>query len=292
MSRNFAADITAQLEADDRDSYAAAQLDTTLADDLRALTHEARRSWLRCATPEQVNRLAVCYAVEDGCAANWPAYAAKLVAKQAELLAEVAGTPATLPPVAAMQETATLLARVAEAAGDTRNRNALNKAALDLASGVLPVLTPDGWLVPSATRGGVVHRVRQQGSVWSCGCEAGERGQPCRHASLMECVATTWELLADDDQGDDQGDDTSAAAPDLLAEARALTQRLSARLTPATDPGSKLSRTYRHAQSRFVRRLLATAQPAAAQPAAAPRQTSAGAALGARIAAARMAHAA
>jgi hypothetical protein len=222
MSRNFAREITEQMASDLQDTYTDAQRDAQLLDDLRAMTPEARRAWLRTATPAQLRRLAECYAAEAGALSEAERIAQReqeLLAKQAELLAEVAGVPATLPPMALMQEiaseTAALLNRLvidALAAGDKaetarfrRERNATNTAAGQLAQR-LPLLAPDGsWLVKSKQDNGPTYRV-QDGH---CSCPAGDNHQACEHAMQIELINAAWDRMAadaepaaDDDDGD------------------------------------------------------------------------------------------
>lgn len=64
---------------------------------------------------------------------------------------------------------------------------ARDKAWRHLASGVRVVRAGDVALVPSSTRGGVVHRV--QDGV--CSCEAGAHGKPCWHAAAVELSAAS-----------------------------------------------------------------------------------------------------
>jgi hypothetical protein len=63
--------------------------------------------------------------------------------------------------------------------------NALNKATLHLHEGIQITPTSGGFLVPSDTRGGVVHRVS---TLYGCGCEAGASGKPCWHAALIRII--------------------------------------------------------------------------------------------------------
>jgi hypothetical protein len=61
--------------------------------------------------------------------------------------------------------------------------NARAKAAYHLAGGLELRQDRDGaWLVPSGTRGGVIHRVLDG----ACSCEAGQAGAPCWHACAAE----------------------------------------------------------------------------------------------------------
>ena len=89
-----------------------------------------------------------------------------------------------LPPAAAIETAANELR---SAAGDDAKRLAvLNRATYDLL-----VLAPQivrisgGYLFPSTSRGGIVHRV---GDVDGCSCEAGRAGKSCRHVVALEII--------------------------------------------------------------------------------------------------------
>jgi hypothetical protein len=56
------------------------------------------------------------------------------------------------------------------------------KAAFNLAQGVQIVPTRGGWLVPSSSRGAVVHLVTRAGT---CSCEAGQNGRKCWHIAAV-----------------------------------------------------------------------------------------------------------
>ena len=95
-------------------------------------------------------------------------------------------TPAlSLPPIAVLAQVAAELATVAQEAGDTANMHALNKAMMQLHAGTVPVPTTGGFLIESRTRGGTVHRFS---TAHGCSCEAGGKGKPCWHASLLEII--------------------------------------------------------------------------------------------------------
>jgi hypothetical protein len=86
-----------------------------------------------------------------------------------------------LPPIEVAQRAAAELAR--ESAGNTSQVHAVNKAAFMLARGAVEVVHGfDGFLITSATRVGVVHRVS---TVNGCGCEAGAAGKACWHAATV-----------------------------------------------------------------------------------------------------------
>lgn len=75
-------------------------------------------------------------------------------------------------------------AELVSAAGDDSPRiKAINKAQYHMLAGDLVIVpTVSGFLVPSGTRGGVIHRVS---TVHGCDCEAGQRGRVCWHATAI-----------------------------------------------------------------------------------------------------------
>jgi hypothetical protein len=91
----------------------------------------------------------------------------------------------SLPPMEILASVASELATAAHEAGDRANMHALDKAAMQLHAGCIPVATTGGFLVESRTRGGLVHRVS---SVNGCSCESGRNHRPCWHQSLIEIV--------------------------------------------------------------------------------------------------------
>lgn len=89
-----------------------------------------------------------------------------------------------LPSLDLLQRSAAVLA--ANAAGDTPRIHALNKAAYQFATnGVELVETFGGFLITSATRAGVIHRLD---TVGGCSCEAGSKGRVCWHRAALEIV--------------------------------------------------------------------------------------------------------
>src|ERR1044071_10355685 len=87
-----------------------------------------------------------------------------------------------LPPIEVLASAA------AELVAETTDRpliNALNKATLHLHEGIQITPTTGGFLVPSGTRGGVVHRVS---TLHGCGCEAGTSGKTCWHSAGTRIV--------------------------------------------------------------------------------------------------------
>jgi hypothetical protein len=75
-----------------------------------------------------------------------------------------------------------------------RQRNAFVKAQSFWLRGTRPTPTPSGYLVPSASRPGALeHRCYQIGGVWTCTCEAGERGEFHWHAALVNAIELAFE---------------------------------------------------------------------------------------------------
>jgi hypothetical protein len=91
----------------------------------------------------------------------------------------------TLPPLEVLSVAAAELSQAARDAGDRANMHALDKAAMQLHAGCVPVATTGGYLVESRTRGGLVHRVS---AVGGCSCESGRNQRPCWHQSLIEIL--------------------------------------------------------------------------------------------------------
>jgi hypothetical protein len=74
----------------------------------------------------------------------------------------------------------------AEQPADTATARARAKAEYHLAGGLEIRRAADGSaLVPSGTRGGIVHRVING----RCTCEAGQVGRPCWHVAAVELAA-------------------------------------------------------------------------------------------------------
>lgn len=91
-------------------------------------------------------------------------------------------TTLSLPPIAVLAESAAALAQQAMGAAQV---HALNKAALALHQGLEITPTAGGFLIPSGTRGGVVHRVS---TLYGCSCEAGRKGQACWHSASIQII--------------------------------------------------------------------------------------------------------
>ncbi len=100
---------------------------------------------------------------------------------------------ATFPPIETLANIAADLASVAHEAGDRRAENSLNKAIYHLSSGLQIIPTTGGWLIPSGTRGGVIHRVS---TSHGCNCEAGIAGVQCWHSACLEIVNVAQERTA------------------------------------------------------------------------------------------------
>ncbi len=94
-------------------------------------------------------------------------------------------TTLSLPPIATLATAAAELVLQAADAGNTSRVNALNKAAYHLHSGIEVTLTVGGALIPSGTRGGIVHRIS---TVNGCSCERGRQGGTCWHSALVEII--------------------------------------------------------------------------------------------------------
>lgn len=90
-----------------------------------------------------------------------------------------------IPSIDTLATYAEQLATAAHEAGDRAGENAVNKAIYQLATGAQIVATAGGYLVPSGTRGGVVHRVSES---HGCSCEAAAAGRECWHAAAVAIV--------------------------------------------------------------------------------------------------------
>jgi hypothetical protein len=88
----------------------------------------------------------------------------------------------SLPPIAILASAA---AELVEETTDRALINALNKAILHLHEGIEITPTAGGYLLPSGTRGGVVHRVS---TVHGCSCEAGQKQRQCWHAATLTII--------------------------------------------------------------------------------------------------------
>lgn len=87
-----------------------------------------------------------------------------------------------LPPSAALEAACAELMRDAE----TKRAVTLNKGLYDLLTqdaGIIRV--SGGYLVPSSTRAGIVHRIDDTNG---CSCEAGRASHFCRHVAAVELI--------------------------------------------------------------------------------------------------------
>jgi len=92
-------------------------------------------------------------------------------------------TALILPPTPILAEAAATL--IERAAGDASAERAINKALWHLDDGIEIRATYGGFLMPSGTRAGVIHRVS---TVHGCNCEAAKAGRVCWHASALAII--------------------------------------------------------------------------------------------------------
>jgi hypothetical protein len=89
-----------------------------------------------------------------------------------------------LPPIEISARAAAELAR--ESSGNTSRVHGFNKAAFMLAREAVEIVhSHDGFLLTSASRAGVVHRVSH---LDGCSCEAAQAGRFCWHAATVEVL--------------------------------------------------------------------------------------------------------
>lgn len=81
------------------------------------------------------------------------------------------------------------------------------KAQLAHLSGVQVISTGTAWIVPSATRPGVGHRVSRVGLVLTCNCEAAQKERLCWHKLLVEVTELAWDRIDAFDDGLETADD-------------------------------------------------------------------------------------
>ena len=88
-----------------------------------------------------------------------------------------------LPPAAALEAAAAELISSAE---NVARHATVNKALYDLLTVEPAIVRVSGaYLVPSSSRGGLVHRIDD---LSGCSCEAGRNGRACRHAVALELI--------------------------------------------------------------------------------------------------------
>jgi hypothetical protein len=85
-----------------------------------------------------------------------------------------------LPDLGALDRAA---ATLIDQAADASHERALNKALWNLQSGIEIRATTNGFLMPSGTRAGVIHRISH---TFGCNCEAAAKGNICWHSA---CIA-------------------------------------------------------------------------------------------------------
>jgi hypothetical protein len=76
----------------------------------------------------------------------------------------------------------TAAATLIDRAESGSHERAINKALWMLQSGLEIRATTGGFLMPSGTRAGVIHRIS---TTFGCGCEAAGKGNICWHASAI-----------------------------------------------------------------------------------------------------------
>ena len=95
-------------------------------------------------------------------------------------------TTIILPPAAAIEVAANELTAIAAAAGNVKRQIALNKACYDLLLNAPRIVrVSGGYLMPSTSRAGLIHRLDD---LNGCDCEAGRAGRTCRHAVALEVI--------------------------------------------------------------------------------------------------------
>src|SRR5215212_9772650 len=91
-------------------------------------------------------------------------------------------TTIILPPASALEAAAAELMRDA----DVRRCVTLNKSLYDLLTQDARIIRVNGgYLVPSSTRNGIVHRIDD---VQGCSCEAGRAQHFCRHVAAIQLI--------------------------------------------------------------------------------------------------------
>src|SRR6476661_9013936 len=91
-------------------------------------------------------------------------------------------TAISLPPIVALDQAA---AHLVDLASDASHERALNKALWNLQAGLEIRATTGGFLMPSGTRAGVIHRIS---TTFGCNCEAAGKGNVCWHASAIAII--------------------------------------------------------------------------------------------------------
>lgn len=141
-----------------------------------------------------------------------------------------------LPTDDAVQAALYRLSETERTAGDLAGMKATDKAAAQFARGARPLVSCDTYLVESRTDAGSVYRVRREGGVLGCNCQAGLNGRQCWHVALIHAIDLAWEIasLSDDssfipdDTPSDDFDDVPAGPGEPRASVAGLVARISA----------------------------------------------------------------
>jgi hypothetical protein len=89
----------------------------------------------------------------------------------------------SLPPIEAIDAAAAAL--IEQASGHASAERAINKALWNLHNGLEVHSTVGGFLIPSNTRAGIIHRVS---TLHGCNCEAALKGSSCWHACVIAII--------------------------------------------------------------------------------------------------------
>lgn len=91
-------------------------------------------------------------------------------------------TTIILPPLETLDQAA---AHLINLAADASHERALNKALWNLQAGLEIRSTTGGFLMPSGTRAGVIHRISH---TFGCNCEAAAKGNVCWHSAAISIL--------------------------------------------------------------------------------------------------------
>ena len=118
-----------------------------------------------------------------------------------------------------------------------RSRRTAYQNALGLyAQGTRITWTGRSATIPSSSRPGALsHRLWQDGGVWRCSCEAGDKGLFCKHHALLTAYERAGELVDAHDDGMETAPDCRATLPDPEPEPPRPAPAL--RLVPRPDLG-------------------------------------------------------
>lgn len=180
----------------------------------RMLSHESRRELVILAQLRKYNNYNE--STVEACVAHWNA---RYGAEPTPL--EAAAQEALTDSIRRMRQLADQATDAEEARYFAREAKAAERALAMLAAGIAPVQEADGaWRVKSATDA-TIYTLTRSGL---CSCEAGQHGQPCKHAALVMAWEVAWERVSLD------ADDPEADDPDLVLELtpRHFGQRLAA----------------------------------------------------------------